>query len=277
MKRYPPVPHVEDAPELFDGGHLWVQELLDGAHLRFRMRASGAIEFGDGEGPFRGEVPLAYEHAVRHVRQRLDREALRAAIDDVETVTFFAEAMHRQSLDYEFDRTPSVLGVDIWDDDREAFLPPDGVERVFERLGLRVVNTFQKEVRASDFDIDPEAIPESAWRDGPAAGVFIRNKTGKRGKLPNPEIEFDTDPEPLEATAEEVAARYVTDERLRRIATDVAERDGTVGFETLFDRVFEAILREIHAQLCHGQTTIEVREFRSAVAERTRAWLADRE
>lgn len=275
MKRYPPVPHVEDAPaDLLDGGHLWLQELLDGAHLRFQLRQSGELRFGDRTRIFDdGSIPEAYDHAVRYVRERLDREALRSAVDDVESIVFFAEAMYRQSVDYAFYRTPPVLGFDVFDADRGRFLPPDGVERVYERLGLRPVNTFEKEVRATDFSVDSESIPESAWRDGPAAGLFVRDKTGNRAKLPNPEIEWDVDPEPLEGTAETLAERYATDSRLDRIAHEA----DAVSFETLYGQTLEEIRREIHPRLSHGQTTIDPGEFRAAVAARTRRWLADRE
>ncbi|QLD88175.1 hypothetical protein HWV07_03645 [Natronomonas salina] len=278
MKRYPSVPHAEDSPALFDGGHLWVQELLDGAHLRFRMEPSGALRFGDRERVFRdGGVPLAYDHAVRHVRESLDRAALRAAVDDVGSVVFFAEAMHRQAVAYDWHRTPSVLGVDVWDEDSGRFLPPDAVEQIFERLGLEPVNTFEKEVRAADFQPESATFPQSAWREGPAAGLFLRNKTGGRARLPNPAVELDADPEPLTGEAEVLAARYADDERLRRVAETVDSREGAVTFESLFDRAFESILRETHARLDHGQTTLDVGEFRSAVAARCRAWLAEQE
>jgi hypothetical protein len=275
VKSYPPVPHVDDVPELFEGGHLWLQELLDGAHLRFRLSSSGALRFGDSRRTFRdGEVPLRYRHAVHHVRETLDRGALRAAVDDPASVVFFAEAMHRQSIDYEWHRTPSVLGFDVWDGDAERFLPPDAVERVYERLGLRPVNAFRKEVRASDFDPDSEAIPESAWRDGPAAGLLVRNKTGGRAKLPNPDVETDGDPEPLTVSAEELADRYATDERLRRVASQLD--GGGVAFDPLFEGVVESILRETGERFTHERTAVEPGQLRSAVAARTRQWLADR-
>lgn len=278
VKRYPSVPYVEDAPALLDGGHLWVQELLDGAHLRFRMEPSGALRFGDRERVFRdGDVPLAYEHAVRHVRESLDRAALRAAVDDVGSVVFFAEAMHRQAVAYDWLRMPSVLGVDVWNEDSGRFLPPDAVEQIYERLGLEPVNTFEKEVRAADFQPASATFPQSAWRDGPAAGLFLRNKTGGRSKLPNPAVDLDADPAPLTETAEVLAARYADDERLRRVAEVVETREGAVTFESLFDRAFESILRETHVRLDHGQTTVDVGEFRSAVAARCRAWLAEQD
>jgi len=276
VKTYPSVPRVDDAPDLLEGGHLWVQELLDGAHLRFQLRSSGVLRFGSRRGTFGDDPPLAYGHAVRHVQRALDREALRTAVDDVETVTFFAEAMHRQAVDYDWHRTPSVLGFDVWDEDRDQFLPPDAVERVFERLGLETVNAFEKEVRAADFDPDVESFPPSAWRDGPAAGLFVRSKTGGRATLPNPAVDLSAAPDPLTGTAEALAARYATDARLERVAAAIEREAGAVTFDPLFEGVLESVFRAAHDRLTHGGTEVAVAEFRSAVAARTDEWLAAR-
>lgn len=274
MRPYPSVPHVEDVPALLDGGHLWLQELLDAPRFRFQLRESGVLRFGDGERTFRqGEVPLAYEHAVSHVRRTLERDGLRDAVDDVESVVFFARAMHRRGLDYEWLRTPSVLGVDVWDAERERFLPPDAVEAVFERLGLEPVNTIQKEVRATDFQPDAAAIPDSAWRDGPAAGLLLRNKTGGRAKLPNPDARGQLTPEPITGDPDELAEQYATDRLLRTVAERMESEQLTV--EALFDRVMETVLRSMHDRFEHGQSTVAVDEFRSAVAARTQTWLAE--
>lgn len=269
MRRYPPVPHLEAVADDLEG-HLWLQEYLDGAHLRVQLRETGAIRFGDRTRTFDpDDVPPAYEHAVSHVRASLDRAALRGAVDDVESVVLFGEAMHRQVVDYDFDRTPSVLGFDVYDADRERFLPPDAVEHTFERLGLHAVNAIEKEVRAADFRPDRAAIPGSAWRDGPAAGLVVRDKTGTRGVLPNPDLDLEADPEPLEGSAEELAARYASDDRLARLST------GSDTFEGLYGRVVESVLREAHARLHHSRTAVDPSDFRSAVAARTRRWLAE--
>lgn len=269
------MPDAGSVPGLFDGGHLWVQEFPDGAPLRFQLQENGRIRFGTGERVLKDDdVPIAYRHAVRHVRANLDRARLREAVDDVESVVFFGFAMHRQSVEYNYEQTPSVLGVHVYDADHGRFLPPDGVEGVFERVGLEPVNTFEKEVRASDFDPDDAAFPASPWRDGAAAGLLVRNKTGDRGKLLNPElpVEVEPSPEPLETTAADLAGRYASDDRIARTATRLGD-DGHVAFETLFEAVFEAILREIHGRLTHGQTTVETDAFRSEVAARTRRYL----
>lgn len=273
MKTYPPVPRVEDAADgLLESGHIWIQELIDGGQLRFRLRDSGVVEFGDSQRVFGDEIPPQYRHAVRHVRETLDRAALTAAVDDVESVCFVGESTHHQAVDYEFDRMPPVLGLDIFDHDRGAFLPPDATERVFDRLGLATVNTFEREVRAGDFDATPEQIPDSAWYDGPAAGIVLRNKTGDVAKLPNPAVDLDVDPDPLTGDADALAERYVTDDLLRRVAAELpGDRDPD--FEAVFERSCETVFREAHGRLLHRDTEVETGEFRSAAARRVREWL----
>ena len=260
MKTYPPVPHVDSASEgLFESGHLWVQELIDGGRLRFRLRSSGRLEFGDDRRTLE-TVPPRYRSAVRHVRETLDRGALRAAVDDVETVTFVAEATYRRAVPYDLAETPPALGLAVL----EAGTPlsPDAVDGIYDRLGLETVPVVDREVRAADFDADPDAVPESAWYDGPAAGIVVRNKTGDRARLPNPELELDYDPEPFEADAATLAERLATDELLERVA------DRTEAFE----RLFEAVLRRHHGRLLHRETAVDREALRSAVGRRVREW-----
>lgn len=274
MKAYPPVPDVGDAPEdLLASGHLWLQELVDGGQLRFQLRASGVLRFADSRRPFGGDSPPPYRYAVRHVRETLDREALRTAVDDVETVTFVAESTHRRCVPYDFGRMPPVLGLDVWDEDRDEFLPPDAAERVFDRLGLATVNTFRREVRAADFDPGSDAIPDSAWYDGPAAGVVLRNKTGDVAKLPNPDIDLESDPDPHEGDADAVADRIATDALLGSVVDGLpSDREPT--YETVFDRAHEAILREHHLRLAHEDTEPDRGAFTAALGRRVREYLS---
>lgn len=277
MKRHPPTPAIGDAPDaLLDGGHLWIQELLSGGPFRFRLQSTGGIEVGDAEGRFRdGEVPLPYEHAVRHVQETLDREALHRAVDDVSSVTFLAVAMHRHAIEYDWHRTPSVLGFDVFDAAKDRYLPPDAVERVYERLGFESVNTVEKEVRAADFDPGTVEMPDSAYYDGPVAGLLVRDKTDNRAVVSNPDIESTVDREPLSTSAEEAAERYATDRRFDRVAAALQTDGRPVTVDALFERTVESILRAAHDRLLHHESAVEMGAFRSAVAARARAWLSE--
>lgn len=276
MKSYPQIPHVDDAPaELLDSGHLWILEHVAGQQLRFRLRDSGRIQFGDSSRVYDDpdELPAQYRHAVRHVQRQLDREALRAAVDDVERIVFFGEAMQYQGVDYEWERTPSVLGFGIWSAAAGQFRPPDAVDGIFDRLGLQAVNAVEQEVRARDFSPETYSVPQSAWYDGPAAGVVIRNKQGHCGLLPNSDVDGSGSRLPDEPTAADLADRFGSRQRFERLATELDEQGQPVTVETLFERALDSILRELHPRTFDR---VDMGAFRSAVASRIRAFITER-
>lgn len=277
MKAHPPIPRVENAPEeLLDSGHLWLTEKIDGAILRIQLQESGLIRVGDRDRVYDDpeSIPEPYRHAVRHVRERLDREALRAAVDDVESVVLFGEATHHHTIEYDWDRMPSFLGFDVWSGEMGSFQPPDAVERIFERLGLTPVNAVERELNTRDFDPDSYTVPESAWYDGPAAGVVIRNKSGGRGKLLHPDFRERPDPSPFEASAEELADTLVTDRRFEKITAQLRTHSEAVSFETLYERMLEDIAREEHKRLFHDDSPVDLSAFRSALSEQTQRFLS---
>lgn len=265
MQEFPPSPRLADAPDdLFESGHLWIQEHADGLPLRFSLADSGLIAFGDEDAEYRTEsMPLPYAHAVRHVRDRLDRDALREAVPAVETVALFGVATTHRVVDYDWERLPPFLGVDVWSGER--YLPPDAVEKVFDQLNLTPVNAFAREVRAADFDPSSYEIPQSAWYDGPAAGVLVRNKAGGRATIYHPEFEAVT-VEPIRTTAEAAAAEFVTDARVEAAAAALEATGAPVATDGIIERVLEAVVREHHGRLTHDGTAFDLEAFRSAVA-----------
>ncbi|GAA0249329.1 RNA ligase family protein [Haladaptatus pallidirubidus] len=284
MKRYPPIATPDDAPKsMFGGGHLWIQEKVDGAHLRFQLRESGLLRFGDRNRVHDADaVPTPYQHAVRHIRENFDRSALRSAVENVESVVFFGEAMHRHIIDYEWSRTPSFLGFDIWSDSSERFLSPDRVEAIYRRLGLNHVNAFEKEVRAVDFDPHDYEIPRSNWYDGPAKGVVLRNKTGDRAKLLDSDFDTDTGfagrngPKTSNKSPEAVARAYATDRRFERTASTLEANQQAVTVDALFERTFETIVREEHAHLFDETNDIDLQAFRSELASLAQRFVSNR-
>ncbi|MFA9426355.1 RNA ligase family protein [Natronorubrum sp. A-ect3] len=278
MKDYPPIPCVETAPDcLFESGHLWLLEKIDGAPLRFQLQPSGLIRFGDRNRVYddSDDIPAPYQHAVRHVREHLERDALRSAVDDVEDVVFFGEATHHHTIEYDWERTPSFLGFDVWSATADAFRPPDTVDGIFRGIGLEPVNAIERELHTRDFDPDSYTVPESAWYDGPAAGVVIRNKRGDRAKLLHPDFQDVDETAPVDSSAEELAAEYATRRRLENVAGMLEDRGQSVTFETLYERVLEDIAREKHTQLYGEKGTLELGTFRSEVSALTRAFLEE--
>ncbi|WP_144920351.1 hypothetical protein [Halorubrum salsamenti] len=324
MRSFPSLPDVRgsQAAEGLLTGHLWLLELIDGTGLRFRMDESGLLSFGDPETTYSGPeaVPLALRSAVRHVRDRFDREALRDAVDDPEDVVFFGVATHHRGTDYDWDRLPPFLGSDVWIGRGEgseagsregpkaksregpkaksregpkaksregpkagAFRPPDAAASIFEGVGLDPVNAVEREVNGRDFDPGAYVIPESAWRDGPAAGVVVRNKRGGRGKLlaggeatdaDESRRGGDRDVPPLD-DPEAIAAAYATDERFERVVDDLARRKEGATVDAVADRVVESIARETPVRF-GGGANADPRRVRAAVIERARSVLDGR-
>ena len=276
MKTYPSIPRIADAPDgLFDSGHLWLLEKVDGAHLRFQLTDSGAIRFGDRTRVYDDPdaIPEPYGHAVRHVRECFDRAALRNAVDDVESVVFFGEATHRHAIEYDWDRLPSFLGFDVWSETDERFRPPGAVQGIFERLGLDPVNAIERERNTRDFDASSYSVPDSAWYDGPAEGVVVRNKRGGRAKILHPEFRGTGEPTPDDISAAELAERCATDRRFGKLEAELTGRGTSVTFESLYDLAVVDIVREEHGRLYGGSASVDVSEFRSALAPRVRAFL----
>jgi hypothetical protein len=283
MRQYPSIPTVADAPpETFERGHLWLTELVAGAHLRFQLRPSGRLRFGDRTRIYDDpdDLPPRYGRAVRHAESALDRGALRGAVEDVSDVVFFGEATVHAGVDYDWARLPPFLGFDVWSASKESFRPPDAAEAIFERLGLDPVNAVGREVHARDFDSDDYEPPTSAWYDGPAAGVVVRNKRGGRALVRHPDVPDDDDadpPTPLDAPVDEVAAWLAPRDRFQRLARELRAADRPVEFGTLHRLVLDDVYREHHRELTHPQTTVEAGAFRGAVADLTGEFLAERD
>jgi hypothetical protein len=242
---------------------------------RFQLQQSGLLRFGDRNHVYddRDAIPDPYRHAVRHVRENLDRDALRRAVDDVEAYVFFGEAIHHHAIDYDWERTPSFLGFDVWSAADGRFLPPDVVERIYERLGLQPVNAVERERRAKEFDPTSYEIPQSAWYDGPAEGVVIRNKRGGRAKLLHPDFREVDGTVPVDADASTLARRYATEHRFRKLAAKLEDSEQAVTIGTLYERTIEDIVREEHKRLYHGSDPVDMGTFRSEVAALARAFL----
>lgn len=273
MKSNRVVPSLAVAPDgLLETGHLWLFEQVAGAPFRFQMRPSGLLRFGTSDRVYetREDVPVEYQHAVRYVTERIDRAALRAGVSEPEEIVFFGVATHRHGIEYDWHGLPSFLGTDIWAPST-GFLPVDRLEQVFDTVGLPVINTFAREQNTRDFDIETYQWPESAWYDGPPAGLLIRDKTGRQAQVPNPDFDPERLTPPSEMTAELAVERFVTDDLLSELATEL---DGAVTVDALRPLVVEAVVRRQYPLLFEQTVAIDMQAFRSGVGARTQAFLA---
>ncbi|MFC7205249.1 hypothetical protein ACFQJC_17200 [Haloferax namakaokahaiae] len=226
------------------------------------MKPSGLLVFGDRERVFE-DVPPPYEHAVRHVREQFDRDAFHDAVDDPSAYVFFGVAPCNVGIDYDWDRIPPFLGRAVWNEDKERLLPIDKAERVFERLGLTPMNSFQKEVNVRDFHPERFEIPESAWYSGPAAGVVIENRRGGTALIQEIVVDEKSNYEPIQGEPTAVSNDLVTKARISRAIEAIETHGKTATTTEVHARVFEMVVREEYVRLDQG--SIDWKTLRSAV------------
>jgi hypothetical protein len=271
VKQFPETPPLSDASL---SGHLWIQEHVTGLRIRFRVAPSGMLTFGAPREVFDADgVPLPYRRATAHVREALELSALRSATDEPESVTFFGVATLHEGIEYEWSELPPFVGVDVWSDERDAYLPPDGAARAYEAVGLPSLPAVEKEADADYTDLDGYAageMPTSAYRDGPAAGVLVRDKSDGRGVAWREEV-VETDTEGTEETPEDLAERYATEERIDRTAETLVGRGEEPTVEAVLERLLVDVVRKNYTNLyAGGESVVSEKGFRSAVAERAK-------
>lgn len=258
MQAFPETPALDDAPpDLFEQGHLWLQEWVVGGPLRFQVGDSGLV-FGDDQRAFeQWDEPPGYGYAVHTVRERFDDDAFRAAVDAPGEYTFFGVATRNEGVDYDWSRVPAFLGVEVHAPDR-GFRTPDVAEQAFDRLGLASVNALRKELPARDIRPDRYEFPDSAWYDGPVAGVLARNKRGGRALLENADVDCAA---PASLDPATLVETHVTPERIDRTAAELGDR-ATV--DAVLDRLVETLIREHYAAL---GDRVDAAAIRSTAAE----------
>jgi hypothetical protein len=263
---YPSLPDLDDlSPDRFEGS-VWIRELVAGDGFRFRVTDGGYLRFGVGERTFEADPPLRLRRSVGHVRRRFDVDALLREASDPTDLVFYGVATVRDGVAYDWSRLPPFLGFDVRDGARERWLANDAVERAFEGLGLDAANAVEKELPVRHFYPGRYEVPESAWYDGPAAGVVVRDSHGSRACSRNAEAERSDGPPDLPTEPEALASAVVTDGLVERLAADLGEG---ASFDALLETTLDEAYRLAHGAV-EGWDGAETRAFRGAVAERVR-------
>lgn len=281
MKQCPETPVLDGAVEL--SGHVWIQELPTGGEFRFQVAASGLVTFATGTRTVDTavSVPLPFRRAAAMIDECLDREALRAATETPEDVTFCGIATRYEGVEYDWRALPAFVGTDIWSDQKGRFLPPDAATRAFQRLGLPTLPALEKERPAAHADFarfeDEAGFPESAWRDGTAVGVLIRDKSSGRAAAWRSNRN-ETRGTPEQRSATELAGVYATTERIERTVATLEKSGHSLTVDTIRDRLVADVARETYGDLFpNGEFVASLPAFQSAIAERVQQHQFSRE
>lgn len=241
MRKFPKIRYPND-PET-DGlhnGEVVVTEKLDGANFRFTWGNSGELHIGTRNVTYDDAVnnenlPKGFEHAVEYIRN----VQWTGMPHDLTDITFFGEAMHLHSLDY---------------DDIDWHKPSSGASHVpLDSEHPNVVlfdaardgdwldwDKFREIVSHSPFEHTPVLergnpeelsfdVPEESMFGGPPEGIVARRVDGSvRAKKVTEEfketnaVAFE-EPSKAQSDAAEFVAAYVTDARIVDVAHSLVD------------------------------------------------------
>lgn len=277
MRPHPPLPRIEDEEAVLESGHLWLLEYVTGPVIGFSMDESGLLTFAS-EGAVFDTTPPSLRRAVGHVRDRLDRDGLRAGVEDVSQFVFYGIATRFEGVEYDWNALSPFVGLDIWAESEGRFVSPDVSERVFDAIGLSPIPAFEKELPAREFDPTRREMPNSHWRDGTAAGIIVRNKAGGQAVLRSRSETKTTEPvtTDIAAIVDDAVSRNLRTE-LERLSATVHTVDVDVVADRLVDRIARvdfAVLREIleedpdrYRRLVGSSVRREIRALRASGAD----------
>jgi hypothetical protein len=273
MKKFPKVKYPND-PET-DGlhdGNVVVTEKLDGANFRFTWDENGTLDVGTRnvvyEDALHNEnLPKAFEHAVEWVDQEV-----RDVVPDNDLIsrfTYFGEAMHIHSLDYEDidwhtppsgsahvpldSEQPNVVLFDAYDPKNEGWVDWDMFLDLVHELDLHGPRVLERgDPNELAFDV-----PEQSMFGGEPEGIVARRVDGAvRAKKVTDSfkeknaVSFN-EPSKAQSDAAEFVAAYVTEPRIEKIAhklVDEGEYDG-VKME-MMEQLPKRVLQDVMAE--HG-------------------------
>lgn len=288
MKQYPKVRRAthRTASDVFEDGELVVLEKLDGNNFRFWSGEDGSLRFGSRTTKLGGnpdDIGGQFDDVTDFLAERVDRTALADLERELGPIVCFGENMVEHTLSYDWERVPQFLGFDVWLADQERFADWDHTRDVFETLGVPTVPEVER-ISADEFPIRRDGdevivdyeVPSSAYRDGTAEGVVLRNDdVGGRAKIVTEEFRerHDSASDGPDSDAERLAERYCTEARVRKAAhrlVDEGEYDELrmPMMEDLPMTVVEDIWAEEHAEIARTDWILEMPEVHDQVARR---------
>ena len=270
-----------------DDDDIIVEEKMDGANTRVYILddkiifGSRNVQLTSNDGTI-DNIPRNFKRSNEYIHKKL------AAIDmhRYSGLILFGETMVRHTLDYDWLHIPPMLMFDIYDTKTGNYLPYDKKIAIFNELDLPVVPLVmrKKAVELRKIKIDDDFVPKSAWRNGRAEGVVLKNYTSQifakyvrsRFKEDNRQA-FGGSKKCAKDDSEKVVYTYCTNPRIEKaIMKLVDERDMPIDIKMmqyLPKTVWEDIVEEECANLLHSNYVLDMKRIRKSIAKRCLAVL----
>jgi hypothetical protein len=288
MRKFPKLryPNHEDTDGLLDGDVV-VTEKLDGANFRFTWQ-DGELHVGTRNHEFHHNdenLPKAFQHTVEYIQNITDGWDFNAGCYNAEEIlngkiTFFGEAMHKHSLDYDdIDwEQPNKGSPHVPHDSNypnvvlfDAYRDGEWVDWA-EFIDMVAHSPFQptEVIEQGDPDDCSFTIPDESMFGGHPEGIVIRRVDGTvRTKKVSDEFDEQKSESSTtvakttaESNAAEFVAAYVTEPRIEKNAHKLADNGSYDGLqmemmEDLPRKVLEDTMAECGWELLNGNFECE--------------------
>jgi|Deesub1362A_J573_1020465.scaffolds.fasta_scaffold00330_44 hypothetical protein len=274
FKKYPKVFRVghRETQDLFKEGTVVVEEKMDGANCRW-MYDGEKLRFGSRN------VELTEGKDLGQFKK------FKEWLDDFNPKDFgtyliyYAEYMIPHTIQYDWDKTPLILGFDIYDLQLDRFLDYDQVKEEFERLGIEMVPVVDiRHVSEIDENYLNEVIPESKYYSGRAEGVVFKNyKTQTFGKLVSEEFKevnqqvFGKSKKHAQSPEEYILEKYIPPRRVEKVVQALMDEGHELGMELmrfLPKKVWEDLIQEEAANILNEKVTINLPKLKKMMVKR---------
>ena len=162
----------KDTEGIFDNGIVIVEEKMDGANVRWMLDSENEeLRFGSRKVELtHAKDPGQFTRFVEWLKENI------SVMDLEEDYVYYAEYMIPHTIQYNWRKTPLILGFDIYDCHAEEFVTLEEAQELFENINVPFVPVI--DIRdSSEITLDylDKVIPESKYYNGTAEGVVFKN------------------------------------------------------------------------------------------------------
>jgi len=274
--KYPKIKRV-GSPEnkgIFQAGTVVVEEKLDGANFRFGWDSElDKLRFGSRNVELTDRDNYGdFEMAVRTVR------AIEKLLEP--DYIYFAEYMIPHTIKYDWSKTPTLVGFDVYDTIKCRFLDHEEAKEMFKNIFIEFVPII--DVRDAE-EITPDyldkVIPQSKYYNGLAEGVVFKNYSSQLfAKLIAEQFKevnrmtFGGSKKQVRTPEEYLLEKYCPPRRIEKIIQKLVHEynmplDMSM-MKELPKAVFEDIAEEEAKNILRENITVNLQRFRKMVAKR---------
>jgi len=257
-------------------GEVVVEEKMDGANFRFGYDSEqDRIRYGSRKVELTDSKDLGqFEKAIKVLSSV-------SAEDLVPDHIYYVEYMIPHTIQYDWTKTPTFLGFDIYNTKHEVFLPYEKAMELFESVKIAFVPVIDVvDGKSIDKEYLDKVIPESKYYNGLAEGVVFKNyKKQMFAKLVAEQFKevnehvFGMSPKKAKKVSPEdyVLEKYFTPRRIEKVIMSLVDQgyelDMTL-MKELPKKVWEDTVIEEGANILSENIVLDLKKLRKKVPKK---------